>query len=286
MKLVRSGSTLFATGVQASSSNGITGAGRTLDVASSHLSGNTYFDIVTNNSDGAEWTMVGDMIKVAVSSSTNSQYSDRLDHMISYRFWDTGVKVSDNPGCMISMSTYDGMLPHATDTHEVYMAIGFVTAPSGSISDILIGQGDGDAASTATSWSSLRWFGLKWQDDSAQSLNVTTRQGENTFSWGSDLKPKKTVPTDYTYHIAFTGLLAQRLDHQWEWTESSTIVNYPHTDASGDAEFVGTLATDTPIGTNGEYADHHIYAFISVGRGSAGDSGEQSIQARYKIYVG
>ncbi len=117
MKLVRSGSTLFATGVQASSSNGITGTGRTLDVASSHLSGNTYFDIVTNNSDGAEWTMVGDMIKVAVSSSTNSQYADRLDHMISYRFWDTGVKVSDNPWCMISMSTYDGMLPHATDSH-------------------------------------------------------------------------------------------------------------------------------------------------------------------------
>ena len=286
MKLIRSGSVLVATGVQASSSSGIIGSGRTLDIANSHLSGNAYFDIVTNNQDGAEWSMVGDEIKIAVSSSTNSQYSDRLDHMISYRFWDTGVKVSDDPGCMLTMSTRDGMTPHATDTHEVYMAVGFVTAPAESIGSILIGQGDGDAASTGTSWSSLRWFGLKWQDDTAQSLNVTTRQGENTFSFGADLKPKKSEPTDYRYQICFTGLLVQRLDQQWEWTESSTIVNYPFTDASGDQEFIGTLATDTPIGTNGEYGDHHIYAFIAVGRGSAGDSGTQTIQARYKIHVG
>ena len=286
MKLIRSGSTLFATGVQASSSNGITGAGRTLDVANSHLSGNTYFDIVTNNSDGAEWTMVGEEIKIAVSSSTNSQYTDRLDHFVSYRFWDTGVKVYENPGCMFTMRTYDAVTPHATDVHEMYLVFGFVTAPSGGIGSILIGQGDGDVASTGASWSSLRWTASKWQDDGTESLNVTVRQGENNFSFGSDLKPKKTAPTDYRYNLAFIDTLVERLDGQWEWTSMATITNYPHTDGTGDAEQVRSLTTDTPIGSSGDESDHHIYAFIAVGKGSAGDSGVKTIQARFKIFVG
>ena len=56
MKLIRSGSTIFATGVQASSSAAagmIKGpsTGILLDVANSHVSGNTDYDIVTKPYD-------------------------------------------------------------------------------------------------------------------------------------------------------------------------------------------------------------------------------------------
>ncbi len=43
-------------------------SGRLLNLADSHLSGNAYFDIVTNNTDGAEWTQVGEEIKISVSA--------------------------------------------------------------------------------------------------------------------------------------------------------------------------------------------------------------------------
>jgi len=286
MKLYRSGSVLYATGVQASSSvdpPGFTGTGRILYISESHVSGNTVFDIVTDPIDGALWTQAGDEIRVSVSSSTNLQYTDRFDNFISWRFWDTGVKVRDLPGCMFNMYTRDAVTPHQLDTNEIFSTFGFVTAPALGLKNILIGHGDGDAANSGTSWSSLRWCAQRWQEDTAQSLNITTRQGENTFSFGTDLKPDITAPTDHRYNICFAALLVERLDGQFEWTESSTIVNYPHSDGSGDAEFINNLSTDTTISDG----DHHVFAFIAVGRGSAGDtSGVKTLQAMFKIHVG
>ena len=86
MKLIRSGSTMFACSPQQSSSMVYPDIGRTgrlLTLGEAHLSGNAFFSIVTNNTDGCEWTQVGEEISVAVSTSVGTDktyYVSRVQH--------------------------------------------------------------------------------------------------------------------------------------------------------------------------------------------------------------
>jgi hypothetical protein len=254
-------------------------SGRLLNLADSHLSGNTYFDIVTNNTDGAEWTQVGEEIKLAVSASTAGQITDRLRKCISFRFWDTGVKVRENPCTTFEFSTDTGCTAHQSDgVYSPYHVFGWVTAPEGSIASINLGDSPG--ANTGTSWSSLRWCCIRWNEDGNESVQIGLRQGDNTFSFGSDLKPKKTDPVNYRFTYRFSDLLFAQLDGTFQWEDSFATMNYPGSDGHGDNNSLRTMTTDTPVSDG----DHHIYAFVGIGRRDDGGDAK-TIQGRYKIWV-
>ena len=254
-------------------------AGRLLNLGNSHLSGNAYFNIVTNNTDGAEWTQVGEEIKVAVSASTAGQVTDRLRHCISYRFWDTGVKVKQNPCTTIEFSTDTGCTEHQDDGNfEAYHVMGWVTAPAGGIASIDFL--DGADGNSGTSWSSVRWSCIKWNEDASESVQIALRQGDNTFSFGSDLDPKKTDPPNYRFTLRYSDLLFAQLDGTYQWEDSFVALNYPGSDGAGDNNSLKTMNTDTPVSDG----DHHIYAFIGIGRRD--DGGDvKTIQGKYKIWV-
>ena len=287
MKLIRSGSTIFAVSPQQSGSlvyPGYTKNGRLLNLADSHLSGNTNFNIVTNADDGALWTQVGDSIQVATSASGDGQYTTNLRNCISYRFWDTGVKVKDDPCCTMEFVTHDQMQPYGNyGGTGVYHAIGFVTAPAGGIANIDLGDNAG--ASYGTSWSSVRWVGLRWNSDVNHALEFCYRQGDNTWSgFSSDLDPDDTAPVNYHFQIKMSDMLFSWLDGTFEWDDGFCVVNYPGNDGAGDDTSIKSILTDTPIGQNGDLGDHHIYAFTAVGR--RGEGGVvQTILGKYKVWV-
>jgi len=287
VKLIRSGSTIFAVSPQQSGSlvyPGYTKNGRLLNLADSHLSGNVVFNIVTNNDDGALWSQVGDSIQVATSASGDSQYTTNLRNCISYRFWDTGVKIKEDPCCTMEFVTHDSMTPYGNyGGTGVIHVMGFVTAPAGGIANINLADNAG--GSYGTSWSSVRWTGMRWNMNTSHALKCTLRQGDNTFGWGSALVPDDTGTVNYHFQIKMSDLLFQWLPGEFEWQQAFTVVNYPGNDGAGDDTGVLTMATDSPVGSDGyDVEDHHIYAFVAVGRyGVAGDV--QTILGKYKVWV-
>lgn len=288
MKLIRSGSTMFACSPQQSSSMVYPDIGRTgrlLTLGEAHLSGNAFFSIVTNNTDGCEWTQVGEEISVAVSTSVGTDKTYYVSRGISYLFYDTGKNVSDDPVCSIEFSTQTGCIPHENDGgSNVYTMIGFVTAPEDGIASIQLDDA-GVTANQGTSWSSVRWTGMKWQRDNAFPLSVNLRQGGATVTaFSGDLDPKKTDPTNYRYTVRMTDLLGVGLDNVYKWYEAFTITNYPSNAGDGDNTNLKTMTTDSPIGTNGDL-DHRIYAFIACGRINSGGEDDEVVSGKYRLWV-
>jgi len=256
-------------------------SGRLLTLTDSHLSGNTYFDIVTNNDDGAQWDQVGEEIKVAVSASTNSQKTTYLRQCISYRFWDTGVKVRENPCCTLEFTTNTGCTPHQSDaTYSPYHVFGFVTAPEGELANINFGDAGG-GGSSGTSWSSVRWSVIRWNEDTSESVQLGLRQGDNTFTFGGDLDPMKNAPTNYRFTLRHSEMLFAQMDGTYQWESGFLIFNYPGSNGDGDNNSNRTIATDTPISDG----DHNIYVFVGIGRKTNGGDDDKVIQGKYKIWV-
>lgn len=284
MKLIRDGSTIIATSTQASASLvwpvGIHN-GRLLNLADSHLSGNTLFVIVTNNSDGAAWTQDGEQIQVAVSASDNSQFTNYMATHISYRFWDTGVKVKENPVCTIEFATDTAATPYGNyGGTTVYHTMGFVTAPEGGIENIDI-RDNGNTANAGTSWSATRWSTMRWNVDAGHDTQVALRQGGATVSsFSGDHIAKHTDPTNYHFIYRHTEFLHTRLDGDFRFTNGFITANYPGTNGNGTYSAVKTISTDSTISDG----DHHIYAMVAVGRKAAGGD-VQTIKGKYTVWV-
>ena len=288
MKLIRSGSTIIATAPQQSGSLvwpiGIHN-GRLLHLMDSHLSGNDQFDIVTNNQDGAEWTQIGEQIQVASTASTNSQLTNYLATHISYRFWDTGVKVKENPACTIEFATKAGAVPYGNyGGTTLYQTMGFVTAPEGTIASINL-RDAGNSANNGVSWGCSRWSTMRWNVDAGYDMQVALRQGGATVSsFSGDYLSKHTDPTSFRYTFRHTEMVHTRLDGDFRFTNGFITVNYPGTDGDGDYSAAKTIATDSTVGASGDLGDHHIYVFVAVGRKGAGGD-VQTVKGKYTVWV-
>ena len=263
MKLIRSGSTIIATSPQQSGSMKWpieTRNGRILQLADSHLSGNTVYDMITNQNDGAEWTQVGDSIRIAVSASTNSQFASRIKSNHSFRFWDTGVKARENPVCTMEFATLEGATPHNNNSSTpLYLTIGFCTAPEGGIE--AINFYDNGTNNYGITWSSIRWLTIKFNSNASLDQNVAHRQGAATISsFSGNYSTKHGAPTNYRSTFRMTEFLDTRMDGSFLFTNGFSVANYPASDGDGDASAVKTIATDSPIGQNSDLGDHHIYA--------------------------
>ena len=284
MKLIRDGSTIIATSTQASASLvwpvGVHN-GRLLHLADSHLSGQTVFNIVTNPEDGAAWTQDGEQIQVAVSASDSGQYTNYMATHISYRFWDTGVKVRENPVCTLEFATDTAATPYGNyGTTTVYHTMGFVTAPEGGIKNIVISD-SGNTANAGTSWSATRWCTMRWNVDAGHDTQVAIRQGGATVSsFSGDYIAKHTDPTNYHYTFRLTEFLHTRLDGDFRFTNGFVTANYPGTDGNGTYSAVKTITTDSTISDG----DHHVYAMVAVGRKAAGGD-VQTIKGKYTLWV-
>ena len=284
MKLIRSGSTIIATSTQASASLvwpvGIHN-GRLLHLADSHLSGNNQFNIVTNNSDGAEWTQDGELIQVACSASDSGQFTNYMATHISYRFWDTGVKVKENPVCTIEFATDTAATPYGNyGGFTLYHTMGFVTAPEGGIASINL-RDAGNTANAGTSWSSSRWVTMRWNVDAGHDTQVAIRQGGATVSgFSGDYISKHTSPTNYHYTFRQTEFLHTRLDGDFRFTNGYLVSNYPGTNGEGTFSAVKTITTDSTISDG----DHHVYVVVAVGRKAAG-SVVQTVKGKYTVWV-
>ena len=284
MKLIRSGSTILATSTQASASLkwpvGIHN-GRLLHLADSHLSGNDQFNIVTNNSDGAEWTQDNELIQVACSASDSGQFTNYMATHISYRFWDTGVKVKENPVCTIEFATDTACTPHGNyGGFTLYHTMGFVTAPEGGIKNINL-RDAGNTANAGVSWSSTRWITMRWNVDAGHDTQVAIRQGGATVSgFSGDYIAKHTAPTNYRYTFRQTEFLHTRLDGDYRFTNGYVTSNYPGSDGDGDYSAVKTISTDSTISDG----DHHVYVVVAVGRKAAG-SVVQTVKGKYTVWV-
>ena len=284
MKLIRDGSTITATSTQASASLvwpvGIHN-GRLLNLADSHLSGNTLFNIVTNNSDGAEWTQDGELIQVACSASDSGQLTNYLPTHISYRFWDTGIKVKENPVCTLEFATDTGATPYGNyGGYTLYHTMGFVTAPEGGIASIDL-RDAGNTANAGTSWSSSRWCTMRWNVDAGYDTQLALRQGGATVSsFSSDYGSKHTDPKNFRYTFRQTEFLHTRLDGDYRFTNGYATSNYPGSDGDGDYKALKTITTDSTISDG----DHHIYVVVAVGRKAAG-SVVQTVRGKYTVWV-
>ena len=284
MKLIRSGSTIIATSPQASASLNWpatdVGTGHVLSLADSHLSGQTVFNIVTNPQDGAEWTQVGQEIQVAVSASTDGQLSNYMSTHISYRFWDTGVKVKENPACTIEFATETGATPYGNyGGTTVFHSMGFVTAPEGGIKDIVLQ--DNGTNNTGNSWSSMRWSTMRWNVDAGFDTQLAIRQGGATVSsFSGDYSSKHTDPKSFRYTFRHTEMVHTRLDGAFLFASGFCTANYPGTDGDGDYKAIKTIATDSTISDG----DHHIYIMVAVGRKGAGGD-VQTIKGKYTVWV-
>ena len=284
MKLIRDGSTIIATSTQASASLvwpvGIHN-GRLLNLADSHLSGNTLYSIVTNNSDGAEWTQDGQQIQVACSASDSGQYTNYMATHISYRFWDTGVKVKENPVCTLEFATETGATAYGNHSSTtLYHTMGFVTAPEGGIASICL-EDSGRTANAGTSWSSSRWCTMRWNVDGHYDTQLAHRQGGSTVSsFSSDYSSKHTDPKSFRYTFRQTEFLHTRLDGDFRFTNGYTTTNYPGSDGDGDYSAIKTITTDSTISDG----DHHVYVVVAVGRKAAGGD-VQTVKGKYTVWV-
>ena len=284
MKLIRDGSTILATSTQASASLvwpvGIHN-GRLLNLADSHLSGNTLFNVITNNDDGAEWIQDGEQIQVACSASDSGQFTNYMSTHMSYRFWDTGVKVKENPVCTIEFATDTGCTPYGNyGSFTLYHTMGFVTAPEGGIKDINL-RDAGNTANAGVSWSSGRWVTMRWNVDAGFDMQVAIRQGGATVSgFSGDYVSKHTDPANYRYTFRHTEFLHTRLDGDFRFTNGYVTSNYPGSDGDGDYSAVKTISTDSTISDG----DHHVYVVVAVGRKAAG-SVVQTVKGKYTVWV-
>ena len=255
--------------------------GRLLHLADSHLSGNDQFNIVTDNHDGAEWTQDNELIQVACSASDSGQFTNYMATHISYRFWDTGVKVKENPVCTIEFATDTACTPHGNyGGFTLYHTMGFVTAPEGGIKNINL-RDAGNTANAGVSWSSTRWITMRWNVDAGHDTQVAIRQGGATVSgFSGDYIAKHTAPTNYRYTFRQTEFLHTRLDGDYRFTNGYVTSNYPGSNGDGDYSAVKTIATDSTISDG----DHHVYVVVAVGRKAAG-SVVQTVKGKYTVWV-
>ena len=289
MKLIRSGSTIIATSPQQTAPSASSPLswplgihqGRLLHLADSHLSGNDQFNIVTNNQDGAEWTQHGELIQVAASASDASQFTNYLATHISYRFWDTGIKVKENPVCTLEFATKTAALPYGNYAGTtLYHTMGFITAPEGGIKNINL-RDNGNTANNGTSWSSSRWSTLRWNVDSGNDMQVALRQGGATVSsFSGDYVSKNTDPVNFRYTFRHTEFLHTRLDGDFRFTNGFLTSHYPGSGGGGTFKAVKTISTDSTISDG----DHHIYVFVAVGRKGAGGD-VQTVRGKYTVWV-
>lgn len=277
MNLIRSGSILFATDDYTSGSippnQGPRGPGhgRVLNLAESHLSGNTRFDVYPS----AEWNQVGNEINVAISASDNSQYTDRFRNCMSWQFWDTDHNVSQVKS--VGFDFIRSVSPAGDlDTHNPIMVLGFCTAPVGKMKEII--WVDGAGASEGDSWSSIRWSNIRFATGDGTANYVGVRQGENTFSFGAGPSGDSV---DIGLRFFFRGEIVHRLDGKYYWEYSELTTNYPGSNHDWNNINVKTQTTSFEISSG----DHRIYAFIGVGRGAVAGNAE-TIQGKYTIYLG
>ena len=229
--------------------------------------------------------MVGDEIQVAVSMSTDSQYTVYMATHISYRFWDTGVKVKDNPCLTMEFATDDGALPHGNYSgNGVYHTFGFVTAPEGGIANIDL-RDNGNTGNYGTSWSSSRWTTIRHNAANDHSSQFNTRQGgANVSGFSSNISLKDDNPTNYRQTYRKTEKIMCYLDGTFRYTNGLCTANYAGANGNGTYSTIKTITTDSEIGQNSDLGDHNIYIVVAVGRKAAGGA-VQTIRGKYTVWV-